>query len=123
MRWERPTGVVMGFAAGMLGGLSTVHGPLLIVYAASLRLAKEAFIATLGTFFLIGGICILVTFVERGILTREMAPWSLLCVLPALAGMWLGRRLGHRIDQERFRTAVPIVLFVLGANLMRRAIS
>jgi uncharacterized membrane protein YfcA len=121
-RRERAVGIATGFIAGITGGLSTVHGPPLIMYAASLRLAKEAFVAALGTFFLMGGIFVIIAFVERGILNRETAPWSLLCVLPVLAGMWLGQRFARRVDQERFRKAVMIVLLLLGLNLIRRAV-
>lgn len=91
------------------------------MYVASLRLAKEEFVAALGTFFLMGGVFVMIAFVERGILNRETAPWSIVFVLPVLAGMWLGQRLSSRIDQERFRKAVLIVLLVLGLNLVRRA--
>ena len=37
-------------------------------------------------------------------------------------GAGAGGRLGRRIEQERFRRIVLIVLFVLGLNLLRRAI-
>ena len=105
-----------------MGGISTINGPPLIIYITSLRLDKEAFVAALGTFFLLSGIFFTVSFVERGVLNATTAPWSLACVPPVLAGMWLGGRLGRRIEQERFRRIVLIVLFVLGLNLLRRAI-
>ena len=121
-RYERPVGIATGFVAGIIGGLSTIHGPPLIMYASCLRLAKETFIATLGTFFLLGGIFVTVAFVGRGVLNAETAPSSLACVVAVFAGMWLGERFSRRIDQERFRKAVLIVLMLLGVNLVRRAI-
>lgn len=121
-RRERPIGIAIGFVAGVIGGLSTVHGPPLIMYATSLHLSKEAFVSALGTFFLMGGIFVTVAFVERGVLNLETAPWSLACVVPVIAGMWLGQRLGRRIDQDRFRQTVLIVLFILGLNLIRRGV-
>jgi len=122
LRAERPAGVAVGLAAGVMGGISTIPGPPLIMYVTSLRLDKEAFVAALGTFFLMGGVFINLSFIERGVLDATTAPWSLACVPPVLAGMWLGGRLGRRIEQERFRRIVLIVLFVLGLNLLRRAI-
>jgi len=121
-RAERPVGVAIGLVAGVMGGVSTINGPPLIMYLTSLRLDREAFVAALGTFFLMGGVLITLAFVGRGVLDATTAPWSLACVPPVLAGMWLGRRLGRRIEQERFRRMVLIVLFVLGLNLLRRAI-
>ena len=121
-RAERPLGAAVGLVAGVLGGVSTVPGPPLIMYVTSLRLDKDAFVAALGTFFLMGGMFVTLAFVERGVLDATTAPWSLACVPPVLAGMWLGRRWSRRIDQERFRTIVLAVLFVLGLNLLRRAL-
>ncbi len=121
-RAERPVGAAVGLVAGVMGGISTIQGPPLIIYVTSLRLDKDAFVAALGTFFLMGGIFVTLSFVERGVLDATTGPWSLACVPPALAGMWLGRRLGRRIEQERFRRIVLVVLFVLGLNLLRRAI-
>lgn len=120
-RRERSVGMATGFVAGVVGGLTTVHGPLLIIYVASLRLAKEVFVSALGAFFLMGGIFVTLAFIERGVLNGETAPWSLASVVPVLAGMWIGQRLGRRIDQERFRKLVLIVLLVLGLNLVRKA--
>ncbi len=121
-RAERPVGAAVGLVAGVMGGVSTIPGPPLIMYVTALRLDKEAFVAALGTFFLMSGIFFTLFFVERGVLDTTTAPWSLACVPPALAGMGLGRQLGRRIEQERFRRIVLIVLFVLGLNLLRRAI-
>lgn len=121
-RAERPVGAAVGLVAGVMGGVSTIPGPPLIMYVTALRLDKEAFVAALGTFFLMSGIFFTVFFVERGVLDATTAPWSLACVPPALAGMWLGGLLGRRIEQDRFRRIVLIVLFVLGLNLLRRAL-
>ena len=119
---ERPLGCVIGLISGVMGGVSTVHGPPLIMYVVSLRLEKEEFVAALGSFFLMGSILIAVAYVEQGVLNGEIAPWSLLCAPPALAGMWLGRQLSSRIDRDRFRKIVLFALLVLGLNLLRRAV-
>ncbi len=85
-------------------------------------MTKEAFVAALGTFFLLGGAFVMIAFVERGVLNYEIAPWSAACVVPVLAGMSIGNRLGHRVDRQRFRTIVVFALFILGLNLLRRAV-
>lgn len=119
---ERTVGAAIGFVAGVIGGVSTAHGPPLIMYAIALRLDKEEFVTALGTFFLIGSILVAIAYVEQGILNAETAPWSLVCVLPAVVCMWLGQRLSRRIDRERFRKIVMFALLVLGLNLLRRAV-
>lgn len=119
---EKPLGAVVGFVSGVMGGVSTVHGPPLIMYVVALRLEREEFVAALGSFFLMGSVLIAIVYVEQGVLDRDIAPWSLLCVLPVLACMWLGQRLSCRIDRERFRKIVMFALLVLGLNLLRRAV-
>ncbi len=59
---------------------------------------------------------------DNGILTGEVAPLSLLASVPAFAGMWAGQRIRGRIDQETFRKVLLITLFVIGLNLIRRAV-
>lgn len=119
---EMSWGAAIGFVSGVAGGVSTVHGPPLIMYVVALRLEKDEFVAALGTFFLMGSILVTIAYVEQGVLTRENAPWSLACVLPVLACMWLGQRWSRRIDRERFRKIVIFALLVLGLNLVRRAV-
>lgn len=121
-RFERLVGAFVGFVAGVIGGMSTVHGPPLIMYTASLRLAREAFVAALGTFFMLGGVFVTIAYIERGVVNMHTAPWSLACVPPVLAGMWLGQWLSRHINQDLFRKLVLLALLVLGVNLLRRAL-
>ena len=69
-----------------------------------------------------GSLFMAIAYVEQGVLTGENAPWSLACVVPVIAFMWLGQRLSRRIDRERFRKIVLFALLVLGFNLLRRAV-
>ena len=42
--------------------------------------------------------------------------------LPAMAGLGLGQWVRQRIDQALFRKALLFMLFVIGLNLLRRAV-
>ena len=48
---------------------------------------------------------------------------SLLALVPAFAGLMLGQWLRGRIDEDRFRKVLAIVLFVIGLNLVRKALA
>jgi uncharacterized membrane protein YfcA len=52
----------------------------------------------------------------------ETLPFSILLVVPAVLGMWIGGRLHDRIDQRLFKQATLIVLLVAGLNLVRRGL-
>jgi hypothetical protein len=44
-------------------------------------------------------------------------------VIPAAAGMWLGRLLSRRVDANLFRKIVLVLLSVVGINLVIRAVT
>jgi uncharacterized membrane protein YfcA len=64
----------------------------------------------------------MMAFASMGFLTPTLAIVGAAMTLPAAAGMWLGRHLAGRVDAQVFRTIVLILLAVLGANLVRRAL-
>jgi hypothetical protein len=57
-----------------------------------------------------------------GVLGSETLPLSLVLILPAAIGMWLGGRWQDRIDQNVFRKLTLIVLLLAGLNLLLRAL-
>ncbi len=121
-KWDRSIQVVAGALAGVLGGLTAIWGPPMIMYLLALRLSNDDFVRATGFLFLIGSFPLLLGYWEAGLLNRELMLASLLMVLPTIAGFTLGERLRHRFDQQQFRRFVLILFAVMGANLIRRAI-
>ena len=119
---EKWAGPLAGILGGVLGGISTIWGPPMLMYLVMLRLPKETFIRTVGLIWFAGSIPLIAAYVDNGILTGEVAPLSLLACVPAFAGMWAGQRIRGRIDQETFRKVLLITLFIIGLNLIRRAV-
>ena len=93
-----------------------------MMYLVMLRLPKEAFIRTVGLIWFAGSIPLIAAYVDNGILTGDVAPLSLLACVPGLAGMWVGQKIRGRFDQETFRKALLVTLFIIGLNLIRRAV-
>lgn len=117
-----PAGLVVGLLSGFLGALTTVAGPPLVMYLMAARATPAGFKAALGLFFFAAGIMLTLAFASIGFLSLPLAVAGGLMAVPAAAGMWLGRHLARRIDADRFRTIVLVLLTVLGVNLVRRAI-
>jgi uncharacterized membrane protein YfcA len=117
-----PAGLATGLLSGFLGSLTTVTGPPLVMYLMAAKANPAAFKAALGLFFLVAGIVLALAFATIGFLSVPLAVSGALMTLPAAAGMWLGRRFSRRIDPDRFRILVLVLLTVLGLNLLRRAI-
>ncbi|WP_119459537.1 sulfite exporter TauE/SafE family protein [Rhodospirillaceae bacterium SYSU D60014] len=121
-RWERWASPAVGVVAGLLGGLVASFGPPIAIYLAALRLPKDLFISSLGIAYFSAGLPLTLLLLARGVLDATLLWLSIVACLPVFAGMFLGRRLRNRIDQALFRNLVLVGLFLVGLNLIRRAI-
>ncbi len=115
-------GPLAGTLGGLLGGLSTIWGPPMTIYFMLLRLSKEEFVQAVGLVWFAGSIPLVLAFVDNGLLNGETVWLSLGACPPAMVGLGLGQWVRKRIDQALFRKALLFVLFVIGLNLLRRAI-
>ena len=109
-RDERWLGTVAGLIGGVMGGLSTIYGPPLIMFLVALHLHKDEFVGTiaaLGAFDIMG---------------QSELILSTLATIPLLVGMAVGQLLRARIAQERFRHALLAMLSLLGCGLVLRSL-
>lgn len=108
----------LGFVAGVLGGAYNTAGPPVIIYGHARRWPAAQFKGNLQGFFLPVSF-----FVLAGhFLARTVTPvvWQCFAVslLPLFLGILLGGLAERRIDAERFRKLVLVLLVVLGASLV-----
>lgn len=113
---------LFGSVAGFIGGLSGVWGPPTVAYLTALDTPKREQMLAQGVIYGLGAVGLLVSHLGSGVLRAQTLPFSLVLVVPALLGMWIGGRVQDRIDQEVFRKATLIVLLVAGLNLVRRGL-
>lgn len=121
-RYERRTGVAIGFASGLLGGVSSFLGPPIVLYLVALQLAKDLFVVALALVFLVAGLPLYGTLAVGGILGWEEALLSLFAVIPVMFGVMGGQRLRKIMPQQRFRQVVLLVLVLIGVILIRRGL-
>lgn len=119
---ERWAGPLAGLLGGVLGGLSAMWGPPMMMYFVMLRLPKEEFIRAVGLVWFAASLPLVAGYVENGVLNERTVQLSALACLPALAGLWLGQWIRGFIDQESFREVLLLALFLIGLNLIRRAL-
>lgn len=120
-RRERWVGPPLGLVGGVLGGMSSLFGPLLILYLVALRLPKDVFVAAVALLFLTGSLPLFLGLVAHGILSPRQIAFSVLAALPVIVGLVIGRRLRHHVPQALFEKALFVVLIVIGLNLVRKA--
>lgn len=119
-RREGPVGALFGLVAGIIGGITTAYGVLLAIYLNALHLPRETFIAAVGVIWFSGSLFLLASFGAVEIMTGPRLMVSALAVAPALAGLWLGRKIRHKVDEMLFRRLVLLAITVAGLNLLRR---
>ncbi len=118
---ERIFGPVAGIIGGVMGGLTSIWGPPLIIYLFLLRLPKDKFVQAITALYLLGSVPLVTFFYLGGILDGERMWLSVAMCVPALAGIVLGGVIRNYIDEALFKKVLLAVLFVIGLNMIRRA--
>lgn len=119
-RDERWLGPAVGFASGLVGGLSGLYGPIMLSYVIALRLEKEAFVGSISLLYLAGVFTLAATLYGNQLLNTYNLLGSLLMLLPMFAGMILGRRLRNKIPQQLFSRLLLAVLALISLSLIWR---
>ncbi len=121
---ERTNGLeaAIGGLSGFVGGVSGVWGPPTVAYLTAIDTPKSDAIRVQGVIYGLGAVALSGAHLQSGVLNAASLPFSMLMIVPAVAGMLLGGLVHDRIDQQVFRHVTLVVLLVAGLNLVRRAI-
>lgn len=117
-RWSGP---LVGFAAGVLGGMSAMFGPPMIAYLVGRRTDPDSFVKQMAIFAFTASLTMLLALNRSGSMSLTDMGVSTVAIIPILAGMPLGRWLRRRTKPEWFRIAVLVVLALGGVDMLRRA--
>ena len=114
-------GLIVAVLAGVVGGMSGLYGPILLVYLSALRLQKDFFTASAAMFFLVGGVILGLSLAQLGVMQADDLLLSSLACLPAFAGIYLGQLIRARINQKQFERAIALIMFSIGLSLFYKA--
>lgn len=107
-----------GFLAGCFGGAYNTPGPPVIVYGSMRQWARAEFRAVLQALFFLNGVLVVSSHALAKNLSRQVLEYYLYAV-PALAlGIVVGSMVDRRIDQDRFRKIVMVMILALGIALI-----
>jgi len=120
-KYDKPAQLTAGFFSGVLGGLTGVWAPPIIIYMSSIRVDKTTFVGVVGVLLLIGSTVLAASYSSNGLLSSEHAIASLLLVIPAIVGFSFGERIRHKLNEERFKRLILLFFLVMGLNLVRKA--
>lgn len=118
----KPAGVLFGGASGLIGGVSSFFGPMLIIYLISIRgLSKNQFVSSISFLYVSAVVPWALTLFYFGILDERLLIYSTLATLPVTLGLLLGQRIRSFISEARFRYLIIAILIVSGLSMLWRA--
>jgi uncharacterized membrane protein YfcA len=112
--------IAAGAAGGLMGGLTGLWSPPLVILLLALRLEKTDYIRAFGFLLVIGAIPLLGGYVVNGLMTQELFVISMIMVVPTLMGFAIGEKVRGKMDTGRYQKAVLVFFLLMGLNLVRK---
>jgi len=114
--------LILGGLTGLFGGLAAVYAPGVAIYLSMRRVDKDEMVRATGLMVFAGSLPLLAGYLTQNLLTPRLSLISLAMVIPTLLGFQVGERIRAHLSQEKFRGVFFVVFFILGLNLLRKAI-
>ena len=120
---EKLTGVGIGIAAGIMGGITSLFSMPLIIFLTNLRLAKDEFINAISLILFSGALVMALLLARYSVLAKAEFILSIYALVPLTLGYVLGAKLRQALNPEAFLRLVLIFLFCNGAWLVFKGLS
>ena len=115
-------GLLYGLFSGVIGGMTTVLGPLMIIYLVSLNFSKERFSQNVS--FLVFATLIplyIMFFIYQKVVVNDFLVTSL-ALIPAMFMQYLGLKIRDKIPQKTFKNLTLIFLTFVGLLVLYKHI-
>jgi uncharacterized protein len=113
---------LIGAATGFVNGLTGSQVMPVIPYLLSLELARERFLQASNQSFTLSSIVMFAGLGLAGLMTVPVVAVSACGLVLVALGVRIGQRISRHLAPQAFRTAVLLVLAVLGLGLILRAL-
>jgi uncharacterized membrane protein YfcA len=122
-KWVRPAGVGFGLASGVIGGVSSMFGPMFIIYLISIKnLEKNQFVSIISFLYMGAVIPWTIILIWFGILDTQLLILSAFATIPVTLGLLVGRTLRSHVSEQKFQKLVLVVLLCSGGTMLWRAL-
>lgn len=115
---EAKVGIVVGLLAGILGGVSSLTGPVTLTYLMALRLDRETFVSSISTIYFIAALPLYGALMWYDRMTNIDLVLSGIGLLPMAVGLSIGKRVRYRLNEQLFRKLLLAFLAVLALVLL-----
>lgn len=118
-RWLSPA---LGAVNGLLTGLTGTFVVPSMPYFQALALPRDLLVQTMGVLFTVSTVAIAAALADQRLISGEVGLMSAAAVIPALAGMMLGRQFRQHLSERAFRRVLYVALLLLGLYLVVKPI-
>jgi len=120
--WEPAVSPVVGLVAGILTGVSNTLSPIVAIYMLSLQLGKFDFVKSVALVFFSFKMAQVGAVWRWQLFTADRLWLSAAATAFAFAGFGIGLRVQDRIVQSTFNRVLLVLLVLMGALLVAKAI-
>ena len=110
--------IIYGLCSGIIGGMTTIVGPLIVIYLVSLNLKKEIFseLVSLSVFSTLAPLYG-IFFIYQKVTINDFFVSAIL-VIPAILMQFLGFKIRRIIPQSVFKNIILVILIIIGALVL-----
>ena len=120
--WERPLSVPLGAINGMLTGMTGSFMVPSVLFMQALGFQRDMLVQAMGVFFAISTIVLAISLGRNELISAEHMRLSVFALVPSLIGLYIGRWIRLRIDEERFQQIFLTSVLLLGGYISYRAV-
>ena len=117
-RHEKMCSALVGTVSGIMGGISSLTGPIIITYLTALGLPRETFVRTISIIYLCGSVPLYVALAVAGRFGFAEFLLSVLGMVPVFIGMAMGKRIRGRLSEVWFRRVLLGFLIAIAVVLL-----
>ncbi len=118
-RWLAPIlGVINGTLAGMTGAF-IVPG---VMYLQAIGLSRDQLVQAMGMLFTALTLALACALQFHDFSSPQLKLTSLAAVLPAVVGMWIGRKIRKRLPEQQFQSIFYTAMFFLGVFIAIKSV-
>jgi uncharacterized protein len=123
IKYEKIIGAIVGALSGFFGGSTGTFIFPLALYVYSLKMPRDEFLQTIALVLVSASLFLGLALTGNNLWTIELFLYSLYATIPSFFGMYLGRILQIKIDENIFRKLFLLVLMLVGFLIINKAIN
>jgi hypothetical protein len=118
---EKKINAVVGLLSGLLGGVSSLTGPVIITYLMALKLTRDEFIGCISIIYLSSGLPLYAAMLYYGRMDLLDLSYSAMALIPMVFGLCVGKIIRDKMSEKTFRLILYAYLVGMSIALFLRS--